>query len=129
MRISLPLLAIIQLIESGESILQSYKGPELKSGQKYFWQVKIWEIKVTSRNGASRLILKLVCSSFEWKAKWIELEGDTRPYSPATLFRKEFRTSRSISSARIYVTSQEFYELNINGKLRPGSYTRMDFIW
>ena len=29
--------------ESDESILRSYKGPELKSGQRYFWQVKIWD--------------------------------------------------------------------------------------
>jgi hypothetical protein len=30
-------------VESDESILQSYKGPDLKSGQRYFWQVKIWD--------------------------------------------------------------------------------------
>src|SRR5664279_2871621 len=27
---------------SDESILQQYNGPDLKSGQRYFWQVKIW---------------------------------------------------------------------------------------
>ena len=32
-------------IMSDESILQPYKGSELKSGQKYFWQVKIWDSK------------------------------------------------------------------------------------
>src|SRR5450759_2403047 len=30
-------------VESDESVLQSYKGTDLKSGQKYFWQVKIWD--------------------------------------------------------------------------------------
>ena len=32
-------------VESDESILQLYKGVELKSGQRYFWQVKIWDNK------------------------------------------------------------------------------------
>ena len=32
-------------VESDESILQTYKGPDLKSGQRYFWQVKIWDNK------------------------------------------------------------------------------------
>jgi len=32
-------------VESDESLLQLYKGSDLKSGQRYFWQVKIWIIK------------------------------------------------------------------------------------
>src|ERR1035437_1240666 len=32
-------------VETNESILQTYKGPELKSGQRYFWQVKVWDNK------------------------------------------------------------------------------------
>ena len=32
-------------VESDGSILQSYKGPDLKSGQRYYWQVKIWDNK------------------------------------------------------------------------------------
>ena len=32
-------------VKSDESILQIYQGPDLKSGQRYFWQVKIWDNK------------------------------------------------------------------------------------
>ena len=32
-------------VETNESILQAYKGPELRSGQRYFWEVKIWDNK------------------------------------------------------------------------------------
>ena len=30
-------------VQSDESILISYNGPALKSGQRYFWQVRIWD--------------------------------------------------------------------------------------
>ena len=30
---------------SDESVLQEYKGPALKSGQRYYWQVRVWDNK------------------------------------------------------------------------------------
>ena len=30
-------------VNSQESVLVSYEGPELKSTQRYYWQVKIWD--------------------------------------------------------------------------------------
>jgi alpha-L-rhamnosidase len=120
-------------VETNESILQSYKGPELKSGQRYFWQVKIWDNKGNQSQWSQPAYWEMgLLSPAEWNAKWIEMESDTLRYSPATLFRKEFQLARSISSARIYVTSHGFYELEINGKkvgdqvLTPGwtSYSK-----
>ena len=32
-------------VASDESILQKYAGSELKSGQRYYWQVKVWDNK------------------------------------------------------------------------------------
>lgn len=120
-------------VETSESILQGYKGPELKSGQRYFWQVKIWDNKGNQSKWSQAAYWEMgLLSPSEWKAKWIELESDTLRYSPATLFRKEFQLTRSIASARIYVTSHGFYEIEINGKkvgdqvLTPGwtSYSK-----
>ena len=37
-------------VESGESVLVSYKGPALKSGQKYTWQVRVWDNAITNKN-------------------------------------------------------------------------------
>lgn len=102
---------------SGESVLQSYKGPELKSGQRYFWQVKVWDNKgkESKWSQTSRWEMGLLSLS-DWKARWIEMENDTARYSPSTLFRKEFQLTNNISSARVYVSSHGFYELEINGK-------------
>ena len=44
-------------IESGESVLQPYLGPDLKSSQRYFWQVKIWDNKGKESKWSSVIIL------------------------------------------------------------------------
>jgi alpha-L-rhamnosidase len=55
-------------------------------------------------------------SPADWKADWIEMEGDTNRYSPSPHFRKEFLIYKTISKAVVYVTSHGFYELHLNGK-------------
>jgi alpha-L-rhamnosidase len=103
--------------ESEESILQAYAGTDLKSGQRYFWQVKIWDNKGRESKWSDVAFWEMgLLSQSDWKAKWIEMEGDTIRYSPAPHFRKEFPVEKSIASARVYVTSHGFYELHLNGK-------------
>jgi alpha-L-rhamnosidase len=104
-------------VVSDESILQSYKGADLKSGQRYFWQVKIWDNKGKESKWSNAAFWEMgLLSPSEWKAKWIEMEGDTLRYSPSPHFRKEFLTTKTIASARLYVTSHGFYEVQLNGK-------------
>jgi alpha-L-rhamnosidase len=104
-------------VESDESILQLYKGVEIKSGQRYFWQVKIWDNKGKESKWSTPAFFEMgLLSPSEWKARWIELGGDTIRYSPSPLFRKEFELIKTIASARIYVTSHGFYEVRLNGK-------------
>jgi len=120
-------------IDSEESVLQEYKGPELKSGQKYYWQVRIWDGngKASAWSQVANWEMGLLDQK-EWKAKWIEIEGDTLRYSPSPYFRKEFQSAKPIKSARVYITSHGYYELQINGKkvgdqvLTPGwtSYSK-----
>ena len=120
-------------VESGESVLQAYNGPDLKSGQRYFWKVKIFDNngKESKWSAVAYWGMGLLSQS-DWKAKWIEMEGDTLRYSPSPHFRKEFSLVKTIANARVYVTSHGFYELQLNGKkvgdqvLTPGwtSYSK-----
>ena len=104
-------------IASEESVLQPYQGPELKSGQRYFWQVKIGDKQGKQSKWSETAFWEMgLLSKTDWKAKWIEMAGDTQRYSPSPHFRKEFPVAKSIASARIYVTSHGFYELQLNGK-------------
>jgi alpha-L-rhamnosidase len=102
---------------SGESVLQSFKGTGLKSGQRYFWQVRIWDNKGRESKWSETALFEMgLLSSSDWKASWIEMAGDTNRYSPSPHFRKEFSTGKNISKAVVYVTSHGYYELHLNGK-------------
>ncbi len=104
-------------IASDQSILVSYNGSELKSGVKYYWQVRIWDNKGKASKWSETATWEMgLLAESDWKAKWIEMEGDTLQYAPSPHFRKEFSLGKSISGARIYVTSHGFYELHLNGK-------------
>jgi alpha-L-rhamnosidase len=104
-------------VQSDESNLQLYKGSDLKSVQRYFWQVKIWDNKGKESKWSTPAFFEMgLLSPSEWKAKWIELAADTLRYSPSPQFRKEFELTKTVTSARIYVTSHGFYEIQLNGK-------------
>jgi alpha-L-rhamnosidase len=102
---------------SEESILLTYTGPALKSGQRYFWQVMVWDNKgrVSKWSETSFWEMGLLSAS-DWKAKWIEMKGDTGRFSPSPHFRKDFTVGKTIQKAEVYVTSHGLYELHINSK-------------
>jgi alpha-L-rhamnosidase len=103
--------------KSEESILVPYNGPALKSGTRYFWQVMIWDNKGRESKWSETALFEMgLLDASEWKAKWIEMKGDTNRYSPSPHFRKDFTVGKNIQKAVAYVTSHGFYELHINGK-------------
>jgi alpha-L-rhamnosidase len=104
-------------ITSDESILISYKGPDLNPCQRYYWQVKVWDNKGRESKWSQTAYWETgLLKQENWKAKWIEMESDTNRYSPSPHFRKEFSIEKNIAKAVVYVTSHGFYELHMNGK-------------
>jgi alpha-L-rhamnosidase len=104
-------------IVSDESVLIGYKGPELKPCQRYYWQVRVWDNKGRASKWSEVAYWETgLLKQDNWKAKWIEMEGDTNRYSPSPHFRKEFQIEKNIAKAVAYVTAHGFYELHLNGK-------------
>jgi len=104
-------------IVSDQSVLVKYSGKELRPGQRYWWQVRVWDNKGRASKWSETAFWETgLMSPGNWKAKWIEMEGDTNRYSPSPHFRKEFSVEKNISKAVVYVTSHGLYELHLNGK-------------
>ena len=104
-------------VASDESVLVSYKGPDLKACQRYYWQVRVWDNNGRASNWSETAYWETgLLLQGNWKARWIEMESDTNRYSPSPHFRKEFQVDKNIVKAVVYVTSHGFYELHLNGK-------------
>ena len=106
-------------VNSDESIQIPYKGKGLVSGQKIYWQVRIWDNSGNISKWSEIASFEMgLLSVSDWKASWIEpdiLEDETKPY-PSPLLRKEVTLNKEIQSARIYATCHGLYQINLNGK-------------
>jgi alpha-L-rhamnosidase len=106
-------------VASNQSVNVEYKGPALKSMQRVYWQVRIWDQKGRPTAWSTPAYWEMgILSPDEWKASWITLgsEKSVKGSKPCQYFRKEFAAAKTIKSARVYVTSQGLYQLFLNGK-------------
>ncbi len=125
-------------VDSDQSILVRYTGLPLKSGEKYYWRVKVWnkEKKESSWSKTASWQMGLF-SKADWKnAEWIGYEEmpDTMRLVPGLhrgtdkksnkalkrtivpLFRKEFNVAQEIESASLFISGLGQYEASLNGK-------------
>jgi len=116
--------------ESGESFA-SYSGAQpLKAHKKYFWNVKVWDVKGRKVLSPAASFEMAKLDKSEWEAKWISDNFD-KEFRKAPMLRKGFTTVKVVKQARAYVCGVGYYELFINGKrvgdhfLDPG-YTHFD---
>ena len=109
---------------SDSSVHVSYKGKELQSNKKYYWQVRTWDNTGKSSAWSSPAFWQMGL------LKYIRLESkmDKPGYiedsimRPSPLFRKDFSINKKIISATAYITSHGFYEATINGKRIGDAY-------
>ncbi len=120
-------------VESSKSILVPYNGSPLKSQQRVFWKIRIWDqdgkVGPWSQNGLWEMAL---LEPDDWaSSQWIGHAGDSRKSDfssrlklnnkkefkshPSPLMRKEVVLDKPIASARAYVSGIGYFELFING--------------
>lgn len=110
-------------VSSDQSVHVLYAGETLQSGQKYQWQVRVWDNKTKLSDWSAPAFFQTgLLNKDDWKAKWIEAPYTEDTISrPAQYFRKEFTNTKKIVFAAAYITSHGMYEAYINGK-RVGNY-------
>ena len=109
---------------SDSSVHVSYKGNELQTNKKYYWQVRTWDNTGKSSIWSAPASWQMgLLNTSDWKAKWIEpgyIEDSIMRPSP--LFRKNFSVNKKVISATAYITSHGLYEATINGQRIGDAY-------
>jgi alpha-L-rhamnosidase len=121
-------------VSSDQSAYIPYKGNALVTGQKYYWQVKVWDNygKASNWSKPASFLVGMLTQT-DWKAQWITpgFNEDTA-MRPSPIFRKAFPVTKKIRQAVAFITAHGLYEAEINGHkvgdayLTPGwtSYTK-----
>jgi alpha-L-rhamnosidase len=105
-------------VVSADSIHRVYDGQPLASGQRYVWQVQIWDDQGHPSGWSEAAWWEMgLLTPADWRVSWIEpgLQEDVTASPPAPMLRRVFRLKQAVRSARAYVTSHGVYELHLNG--------------
>ena len=108
-------------VESAQSLRVPYEGPELASGQRISWRVRLWidEGEEPSEWSEPAWWETGLLEPDDWSAVWIEpdREEDPEERHPAPFFRREFELDGEVASARLYVTAHGVYRAHLNGQV------------
>ncbi|MFZ5518914.1 MAG: family 78 glycoside hydrolase catalytic domain [Candidatus Zhuqueibacterota bacterium] len=104
---------------SDQSIHVVYQGPALQSGQRIYWQVRIWDERDRVSDWSNMAFWEMgLLDPSDWRASWIHpaIEEDATKAQPCPFLRKEFELAKPVKSARAYVSALGLYEMRVNGK-------------
>jgi len=60
-------------VTSDESIHRPYEGSPVQSGQRYYWQVKVWDTNGKAGDWSEAAYFEMgLLTAADWKASWIE---------------------------------------------------------
>ncbi len=106
-------------VESDQSVNIEYGGSPLKSMERAYWQVRIWDNNNKVSDWSEPAFWEMgLLEPQSWTASWITMgsEKESENSKPSQYFRKEFQVKKKVKSARVLVTSLGLYQLFINGK-------------
>lgn len=123
---------------SAQSFNVTYNGKELSSRQDCWWQVRVWDGKGKMSDWSEPAFWGMGLLTYDdWKSMWIgapwqDESSFPKPgvvkskgsrydilseiVTPAPMLRKPFTVSKTIATARAYVTGLGFFEFYVNGR-------------
>ncbi len=104
-------------VASDASIQRVYEGPALRSGERYDWQVRVWDGSGSASAWSAPAWWEMgLLEPADWKAGWIEpaMAEDVAKSGPSPMLRREFQLKGAVARARAYVTSHGLYEMHLN---------------
>ncbi len=106
-------------IVSGQSIQVEYAGEVLQSGERVYWQVRVYDNHNNTSNWSVITFFEMgLLKSSDWRGTWIEPKAkeSSKLSSPCPMLRKEFNLGKKIKQARLYASSHGLYWAEMNGK-------------
>ncbi len=105
--------------QTEQSIWVPYQGLPLRSRQRCYWRVKVWDEQGRASRWSAPAFWEMgLLDTTDWKANWIEADWqeERSESQPAVMLRHDFPLNKPIRTARAYVTAHGLYETEINGQ-------------
>ncbi len=122
---------------SAESIGIPYGGPELESGRRYYWTVRVWDARGRAEEPAQPAWWEMgILSNAGWKAQWISRQDPDEnagrsaihwiwlpgqdafavPAKTVAIFHLDLNLAAKPSNAALFVAVRGAYKAKINGQ-------------
>ena len=107
-------------VSSDNSVSVAYGGRPLRSGERCYWKVRIWDQHgIPTRWSAVSVWEMGLLDVSDWRAQWIGAaaheSADSFDTPPAPYCRTTFEIDKPLKSARAYICGLGYYELFLNG--------------
>jgi len=106
-------------VEESTSLHHVYGGPPLRSRQRCWWQVRLWDESGMASPWSEPAWWEMgLLDASDWRADWITPDWyeDTRTAEPCPMLRRIVDLDGEVASARLYATSLGLYAARINGQ-------------
>lgn len=106
-------------VHSDQSVHVRYEGPPLRSTQRCYWRVRVWDEAGRPSDWSEIAWWEMgLLTVDDWQAEWITPDWDDAEDEarPAPFLRYTFTVDGEVRAARLYATSLGLYELYLNGQ-------------